>query len=61
MKVIISDEGTEFTKSCTSSLRGYGYEVTVVQRDGSEVLNFVERISPDVLVIDSFLSRVDAL
>lgn len=61
LKVIITDEGTEFTKNCTSALRGYGYEVTVVPKDGSEVLSFTERVAPDVLVIDSFLSRIDAL
>jgi len=61
LKVIVTDEGTEFTKNCTSALRGYGYEVTVVPKDGSEVLSFTERIAPDVLVIDSFLSRIDAL
>ena len=60
-KIILTDDGTEFTGSCTSALRGAGFEVTVAPKDGMETLNLIEKLEPDVLVMDSFLSRIDAL
>ncbi len=60
-KIVLTDDGTEFTGSCTSALRGAGFEVTVAPKDGMETLNLVEKLEPDVLVMDSFLSRTDAL
>ncbi|MBQ7546620.1 MAG: sporulation transcription factor Spo0A [Clostridia bacterium] len=60
-KIILTDDGTEFTGGCTSALRSAGYEVTVAPKDGPDVLNLVEKTEPDVLVMDSFLSRLDAL
>ena len=59
--IILTDEGTEFTGSCTSALRAAGYEVTVAPKDGPEVLNLTSKLEPDVLVMDAFLSRIDAL
>ena len=60
-KIVLTDDGTEFTGNCTSALRGAGFEVTVAPKDGMETLNLVEKLEPDVLVMDSFLSRIDAL
>lgn len=60
-KIVLTDDGTEFTGNCTSALRGAGFEVTVAPKDGMETLNLVEKLEPDVLVMDSFLSRTDAL
>ena len=60
-KIVLTDDGTEFTGSCTSALRAAGFEVTVAPQDGMETLNLVEKLEPDVLVMDSFLSRTDAL
>ena len=51
-KVLLSDDGTEFTGGCTSALRSAGYEVTVVPKDGTEILNMVEKAEPDILVMD---------
>ena len=60
-KIVLTDDGTEFTGNCTSALRAAGFEVTVAPKDGMETLNLVEKLEPDVLVMDSFLSRTDAL
>lgn len=61
LKVLLSDDGTEFTGGCTSALRSAGYEVTVLPKDGMEILNMVEKAEPDILVMDCCLSRMDAL
>ena len=61
LKVLLTDEGSAFTGGCTSALRAAGFEVTVTPKDGVQTLAMVEKLHPDVLVMDSFLSRVDAL
>ena len=61
MKIILTEDGTEFTGSCTAALRNAGFEVTVVPKDGAQTLNMIEKLRPDALVMDSFLSRMDAL
>ena len=61
MKIVLAEDGTEFTGNCTAALRSAGYEVTVVPKDGMQALNVTEKLRPDALVMDSFLSRMDAL
>ncbi len=60
-KVLLTDDGSSFTGACTSALRAAGFEVTVAPKDGVQVLSIAEKLRPDVLVMDSFLSRLDAL
>ncbi len=60
-KVLLTDDGSSFTGACTSALRASGFEVTVTPKDGVQTLAMIEKLRPDVLVLDSFLSRVDAL
>ena len=61
LKIILSEGGNAFTGNCTAALRSAGFEVTVVAKDGAQILDIVEKSEPDVLVMDSFLSRVDAI
>ena len=61
MKIILSEIGNECTGNCTAALRSAGFEVTVAARDGTQILGMLENAQPDVLIMDSFLSRVDAL
>ncbi|MCR5484258.1 MAG: sporulation transcription factor Spo0A [Clostridiales bacterium] len=61
LKVILAEDGSEFGKSCSSALTGAGFDVTLVQKDGAEVIKCAERIEPDVIIMDIFMSRLDAI
>lgn len=61
MKVMLAEEGTEYGQTCANVLRSYGYEVTLVPKDGSEVISRLPAQMPDVLLMDMFMPRVDAL
>lgn len=39
MKVMLAEEGSEYGQTCANVLRSYGYEVTLVPKDGSEVIS----------------------
>jgi len=61
LKVLLSGEGSEFGKNCANVLRTYGCDVTLVAKDGKLILNKVEILKPDVIVMDAFMSGLDAL
>jgi two-component system response regulator (stage 0 sporulation protein A) len=61
-KVLLTDDGNDyFGKSCASSLRNIGYDVKIIAKDGNEVLKQLGQDTPDVLIMDVFMTHVDAL
>lgn len=61
LKIMLAEEGTDYGKSCSNILKNCGHEVIEVPKDGSEVLARLNMVMPDVLLIDAFMPRVDAL
>ena len=58
-RALLTDDGNE--QGCTQALRSRGFEVLVCPKDGLEVLRQVEGKKPDVLIMDTFLTHLDAL
>ena len=61
LKVLFTGEGSEFGKNCTNVLRSYGCDVILVPKDGKVVLSRIESAGIDVVVMDAFMSNLDAL
>ncbi|MCH5191136.1 MAG: sporulation transcription factor Spo0A [Oscillospiraceae bacterium] len=61
LKVLLTGEGSEFGKNCANVLRTYGCDVTLVPKDGKCLLSKFESTGADVLVMDAFMSNLDAL
>lgn len=61
LKVVVTGEGTDFGRNCVNLLRSYGCEVSLCQKDGKALLTKIENSSPDVVVMDAFMSGIDAL
>lgn len=62
LKVMLAQDGTELGVGCAGMLRDCGFDVQLVPKDGSEILNHLKKGSlPDVLVMDAFMPRLDAL
>lgn len=61
LKVMLAAEGSEFGQNCANVLRSYGCEVKTVAKNGAEVLSKFEKEKPDVLVLDAFMTSIDAL
>ena len=62
LKAMITEDGSETTHELAGILRTNGFEVSTVIKDGMQI---IERLAsgerPDVLLIDGFMPRMDAL
>lgn len=61
VKVMVAEQGSEFGEHCAKFLEDYGYNVKVVAKDGSRIIEFIQTYEPDVVLMDTFMPRVDAL
>ena len=60
-KVLIAEENGDFLKSLLGALRNEGFECVTVPKNGESVLSAIEKFSPDVVVMEAFMARLDAL
>lgn len=60
-KKIMIAENNDFGQSCSRALTSYGYSVTLIEKDGSQVLTRIKYDTPDVLIMDAFMLHIDAL
>ncbi len=62
LKAMITEDGSETAHELAGILRTNGFEVSTVIKDGSLIIEkFVSGERPDVLLIDGFMPRMDAL
>lgn len=61
VKVLIGDDSTEFANNCSNVLKSYGMEVFLCKKDGKSIIESIERLEPDVVLGDIFMSNTDML
>ena len=61
IKVLISDDNKDFCAQASALLYRCGYETVFVPRDGSKLLEAIREQSPDVVIMDVFMPRYDAI
>lgn len=61
IKVMLAENNTEFSQKCLKTLASYGYDVTLTDKDGTQVLSKLRANCPDILIMDAFMLHVDAL
>ena len=61
VRVLISDESSEFCSSLERSLRDKGLEAIVCPRDGRAVLNAIEQYCPQIVIMDVFMPTIDGI
>jgi len=61
IRVMLAEEGTQQGEKCASVLRENGFDVILVPKDGTQVLRKLENVAVDVLVMDTFMPRLDGL
>ncbi len=59
--VIISEEDKEFCNKCSSLLRSYGFDTIIAPKDGSKVVELIREHEPAVVLLDVFMSHLDAI
>lgn len=60
-KIMIAQEGNDFATHCSSFLSAYGFDVKTVAKDGSKIIESIKALEPDVVLMDAFMPRIDAL
>ena len=61
IKVLVADNSVELGQVCAATLKSYGMDVIVASKDGQEVLDKVNSESPDVVLMNAFMTRIDAI
>ena len=61
LKIMIVQENNDYALHCVKFLENYGYDVVSVEKDGSRVVEYIKLNTPDVVLMDVFMPKVDAL
>lgn len=60
-KVLIAEENGDFLKNMLSAFRNLGFECLSIPKNGEEVISSAEKFQPDIIVMEAFMARYDAL
>lgn len=61
IKVLVADNSVDLGMVCAATLKSYGMDVKTVNKDGQEVIETVNQESPDVVLMNAFMTRIDAI
>ena len=61
ISVLLADNSEYFAIPCANVMKAHGLDVTMTEKDGRAVLEAVTNHQPDVVLMDVFLPRLDAL
>ncbi len=61
VRFLMSDTGADITPLCREALEQKGVDVTVVEKDGTKVLQKMLSVRPHVVLLDAFMPGLDAL
>lgn len=60
-KILIVENGSDYCGKCVSLLKTYGFDATVAPRDGLAVAKLIGETAPQVVLMDLFMPRLDAI
>ena len=61
INVLLADNSEYFAIPCANVMKAHGLDVTLTEKDGKAVLEALTTRCPDVILMDLFLPRLDAL
>ena len=61
INVLIGDNSEYFAIPCANVMKAHGLDVTMTEKNGKAVLEALTHQCPDVILLDLFLPRLDAL
>ncbi len=61
INVLLADNSDYFAIPCANVMKAHGLDVTLTEKDGKAVLEALTTRCPDVILMDLFLPRLDAL
>lgn len=61
IRVLLADNSEFFAVPCANVMKSRGLDVITVEKDGKSLLDAIARQEPDVVLLDFFLPRLDAI
>ena len=61
IKILIANENAEMRKNCREALGRAGYGSIDEVSNGADALQMIERVHPDAVIVDVWLSRLDGI
>ncbi len=61
IKILISDDDSEFCTSCEGALSSLGFEVSTVKKDGRELYDNIVIKKPDIVLSSAFMPQMDLI
>ena len=61
LKIVIADDTTEFGQNCAKTLKAYGMNVILCEKNGKNVIEKIKQENPDVVLADVFMPSLDIL
>ena len=61
IKVMLADNSETFGQPCAAVMRTHGIDVLTMEKDGRQIIDSVADVRPDVVIMDFFLPRLDAI
>lgn len=61
IRIMITKEDRDFEKQCEEYLSSSDFETLFVEKDGSKILAQIKEHKPDIILLDVFMQKIDAL
>lgn len=61
ISILMTKDSNEFSSHCASFLTSLGYNVKCIPKDGCAVIDEIKSFKPDVVLMDVFMAKLDAL
>jgi two-component system response regulator (stage 0 sporulation protein A) len=61
IKIMMVQENNDYASHCVKFFENYGFDVVSVAKDGSRVVEYIKINNPDIVLMDAFMPKVDAL
>lgn len=61
LKVLTSEDCIEFNREALDMFKHYSMDLSFLPKDGFKIIEIIENTSPDIVIMDLFMPRIDAI
>ncbi len=61
LKVLISEDCAEFDREALDMFKHYSMDLSFLPKDGFKIIEIIENSCPDIVIMDLFMPRIDAI
>lgn len=61
LKILVSEDCADFDRDALDMLKQYSMDLSFLPKDGFKIIELIENSSPDVVIMDLFMPRIDAI